>query len=1133
MSKTCICLLLLALLSVPVAFAQSMAGTLTGTVTDASGAVIPNANVTARNESSGDLRKTVTNGEGYFTISSLPAATYTLTAESGGFGKWERTGLVLNGGDKRNVTVTLTVATSTVQVDVVSTAAEVATVDSGERAQLITANQIQNLAIAGRNAAELVKILPGALLTANNGQNKPAYSGEVVGINAASLAGNAGGLGGTNINGSSVDISQDGAHTNDPGAPGSATPVNPNTEMVQEVKVSTASFGAENAKGPVVMNTVSKSGGRDFHGTGYLYAKNGVLNANEWINNTADIPKPESSYYFPGANLGGPVLIPGTRFNKDRNKLFFFEGFEYYKQTIDGGVMRAFVPTEDMRKGDFSKVNTYGPLQGNLGTVPNFPGGIIPQSAVDPGGQVLINLYPMPNADPLTNNGYNYKNSLVATQNSWQSLSRVDYSVSDSTKIFVRYNIQRELQNNPTGLWGTTGSDNQIPYPTNIKGNNASDAVAGSLVHVFSPSMTSETTFGYTKINFPNEPEDPSKLLKSEANYPYKGIYNTSKSLPVVMDGWSGGMPSLGTAGYSYNPRLDAVKGITTFGENLAKVYRTHTLKFGAYFEQVYNRQDNWNQSNGTISFSPWNSATGNNYADLLTGTGFSYTEQKLPPQSNIGQRILDFYAQDSWKVTRRLTLEFGMRFQHLPGAYDRGGDGMAIFDPTLYNNDPAALSDRTGLTWHKINSKIPLSGADSRLFFYSPRFGMAWDIFGTAKTVMRGGWGKFRSMNGMNGGFYVNPWNTAVGGQSFSCGYPDERCPTLASIDAIGATYTPDKPGLGNADVMDPNNDEQPLTTSYNFTIAQVLPHSIVFEAAYVGNQSKYGMANMDINAVPIGAMTNDPTGNQDSYRPRTNYQAINQAMSFIKSDYNSLQLSATRNVGRVSLQTNYTFSKQMGSNGNSAVLPNWGQDYYWGVLPANRAHGFNAAYSVELPNFVHGRGFAKVLANGWQVSGITQIQSGADVRAASSNTTHMNASRPNVNGISELGTPGFTPQAVLLCDPRSNLKPGQYVNGACYGAPPLNGIGTGAFPYVPGPAYVGSDLSLFKNFAVSERQKLQLRFSAFNFLNHPLRSFRGSDSNLNLSFDAEGNMTNPRFGYADTKFGHRIIELAVKYYF
>lgn len=370
------------------ALAQSIVGTLTGTVADSSGAVVPQAQVTIRNDASGDLRRTVTNAEGFFNFSALPAATYSLEVEFGGFAKWQESGVVLHSGDSRTINVNLHVATSTEQVQVVAAGTTLATVDSGEKSSLINARELQNLAMVGRDAAELIKILPGASMVANGGKNGQAYTGEVYGINGAGIGGNQGGLGGNQINGQAVDITMDGGHTYDPGAVGAATPVNPNVEMIQEIKVLSSNFSAENAKGPVVMNTVSKAGGTTFHGEGYFTARNSVLNSADWQNNYSGVPKPSSNYYFPGGNIGGPVLIPGTGFNKNRDKLFFFEGFEYYDQLIDGGVDRAYVPTVAERSGDFSQANTYGPLMGNLGVVPTgagITGGMIPPNLIDPG----------------------------------------------------------------------------------------------------------------------------------------------------------------------------------------------------------------------------------------------------------------------------------------------------------------------------------------------------------------------------------------------------------------------------------------------------------------------------------------------------------------------------------------------------------------------------------------------------------------------------------------------------------------------------------------------------------------------------------------------------------------------------
>ena len=298
--------------------------------------------------------------------------------------------------------------------------------------------------------------------------------------------------------------------------------MNPNTDMIQEFKVLTSNFSAENQKGPAVIQSIAKSGTRDFHGTGYLYARHHSLNSNDWLNNRSGAPKPENKYFFPGGNIGGPVLIPGTNFNKNRDKLFFFTGYEHYFQTLDTGLLRATVPTEAMRAGNFSDAELrkieglvggrYVTQSGNPASrlrADQFPSGIIPPSQIDPTGRALMNLYPTPNTDPNSSGGFNYVKQIVFDQNSLQWMSRVDYSISDNTKLFVRYNMQRETQKFPIGLWWRNG--NQVPYPTPVLGKNKSDSVTASLTHVFSPTMTNEFIFGYTYIAFPNVFEDPEQ----------------------------------------------------------------------------------------------------------------------------------------------------------------------------------------------------------------------------------------------------------------------------------------------------------------------------------------------------------------------------------------------------------------------------------------------------------------------------------------------------------------------------------------------------------------------------------------------------------------------------------------------
>src|ERR1700676_234557 len=375
---------------------QSIFGTITGTVADASGAVIPKANVTMTNEGSGDVRKTVTNSDGYFTISSVPAGTYKVLIDAPGFQRWETTGIAFNGSDKRNLDVIMQVGTAAQAVEVISAQDLVTPVDSGEKSTVLNTAQLQNFTVVGRSAAEFIKILPGFSIAGTGTENRANFTGEVIGINGNGDNGSQSALNHAyNNNGlpsNSLDITADGAHVSDPGC-NCATPVNPNSAMISEFKVSMSNFSAENQKGPGVISSVAKGGGKDFHGSAFISARNGVLNANDWLSNYSRVAKPENQYYYPGFTFGGPVRLPFTSFNKKRDKLFFFTGFQYFFQVLDTGLLRATVPTAGERAGDFSagelaKEGTItasgaapGPL--NAKTLALYPGGIIPKTAID------------------------------------------------------------------------------------------------------------------------------------------------------------------------------------------------------------------------------------------------------------------------------------------------------------------------------------------------------------------------------------------------------------------------------------------------------------------------------------------------------------------------------------------------------------------------------------------------------------------------------------------------------------------------------------------------------------------------------------------------------------------------------
>jgi hypothetical protein len=1137
---------------------QSIYATLTGVVSDPSGAVIPKATVKLRNEASGSLRDSVTNTEGYFTFASVPVGdyTYALEVEAKGFVSYKATGLAFTGGDKRNVNITLTVGTATEIVEISGIADAVSPVDSGEKSAILTTKELSNYVSVGSNAAEFIKIMPGFGIQ-NGTSNKANYSGETIGINANGDAGSQSPLNNAySYNGlpsNSLDITADGAHVSDPGC-NCDTPVNPNSDMIAEFKVLTSNFSAENQKGPAVVSSVAKSGGSEFHGSGFFSARNFAMNANDWLFNKTKTKQPENKYYFPGGTLGGPVLIPGTDFNKKREKLFFFTGYEYFYQVLDTGLLRATVPTRGMLEGNFSQseiaklgtITASGgpPGQLNAAALAQFPGGIIPSNRLDPNMVALAKLYPAPNSDPNATGGFNFVQAQTFNQNNMQWMTRVDFNISDNTKLYVRYNMQRETQLFPVGLWWR--QTDQVPYPSPVEGRNRSDSVTASLTHVFNPTLTNEFVFGYTFIGFPNVFADPSKVDRAKVGYTYPGLYKNGVA-QIPSFGYNG---SASEVALVFNPGgfeaggasagLYANKYMPSFSDTVTKVWSTHTIKGGVFWEWIRNAQPANGNTNGYLQVNNGNSNTyGNGYADFMTGNLNSYSDQSFNRLNDIAYTTFEGFVQDSWKVTKRLTVELGLRMTHFTPWQDRLGFGYSIFDYTQYK-PTCQPTDYCGFVWNKRDSSVPIGGFPTRGLFWQPRVGAAYDLLGKGNTVLRGGWGRFYYHSGQ----FTNGLDVSAGVQSISLGNNVNGQPLFANMIP---TLNFSSQALSPA-AVDSKDDRQPYTDSYSVTIDQRLPWSSLFSIAYVGNRSRdlgYSSgAGSNINLVPIGAMLSSNNGGVDpnsltanDFRPLKGFSDLNLATNGTYANYNALQTTWVRTKGRYVLNFNYTFGKAMGIL--NPALDSFNLTNNYGVQSSNRTHIFNAAYSIELGSPVKNKA-AGYLLNGWQFSGITQIQSGPNLTGYQGQNFGMNLNNfkipgttYNVSNVSLLGTPNIQLNPVLTCNPASGLGDHQYINKGCFAIP--TGIGQNGPTVLPplyGPAFFNSDLGLFKNFQVKESQKLQFRFNAYNFLNHPLWSFNGS--NLTLGFDgATGNVNTPNFGTVTEKQGRRVVQLAVKYIF
>jgi len=1175
------------------AHAQQLTGTLSATVYDQSGAVVPGAQVTLTNQASGDVRSATADGQGRFVITAVQPATYSIKVNAQGYTTWQEDNIVMGQGDNRDIpNIKLAVGNVSTSVQVIGGGAAVVPTDTGEVSTTLNEKMIDSFPLQGRDAGELLKVMPGMALNQNAGGAQKTFNDTVVGSNNGPVGDYS--ANGTQPNGT-VAYMLDGADLVDPGNFGTQI-ANINQDMVGNIKFLSADYSAEYAKGPTIFQAFSRSGGNSYHGEAYLYTHNSVLNSVDAFTKSQGGNNSAQSYYYIGGNIGGPVLIPGTRFNHDRNKLVFWAGYEYMKQQPAGSIINYNVPNAAQLSGDFSNAgipaaaikqwqNFYNPLSQNFpagGSATGFP-----TSDMDPNMVGILKLYPQPNETPSANNGYsNYRYVNTSPQNRWEATGKLDYAISDNTKLTGSYTYQKESDLAPISIWWAT--PNTLPYPAPGASNTVTYVINTNLTHVFNATTTNETVFTWSHFVNPYKLANANAVSRTANNFNVQGLFgHTSTQIPNFDPD---SCCSEALASINYYPMTSAtgplgagsfggIKQVPAFYDNFTKVIRSHTIKVGFYWDRSSNQQNSNGPDNGTYNYQVGGqNSTKNLVADMMLGYVNSYQQQNQDVASDNAYHQVSFYGQDSWRATQRLTLNYGVRFDHIGQWYGFNdfSSGFQVWDGASYDNSATAAAN-TGLLWHAIDKSVPLSGWSSPAFYYAPRVGLAYDIFGTGKTVFRGGFGVFR---------YQATSETAEAGNG-PAGSFEYTTPTVFNGVANISGFTPPSSvsqSGNNANIyaMQRGDDRAPFTNDWDVTISQALPWRSLLEVSYVGNRSANEFMDgtnsnlFNLNNVPRGGLFGvDPvTGqymspaappcstssassqslycqanpgyaasyNVNDFRPMANYQNVYLLTHYPYSNYNSMQVSFTKQTGPVTFLGNYTFSKVLGirdGGSNNGAGNGTGMDPFvlhndYGPLAYDHTHIINLTYNWQMPTFIKssGWGTARILGgavNGWQLSGYTAFQSGYNLQMQTGGDLNVQyptgltvptVAHPNLpdnsitlpNGLKAIGmspSTWFGTSAyndllpVVTCNPLHGLHQSQRFNPNCFTAPGYGQQGQYQEPYMRSPNYWDSDLGVYKNFHFSETRYLQIRASATNWLNHPLRQFGlANNSDIQLNF-------------------------------
>jgi len=1134
--------LLVVCLLVPAnAWAQSDSASISGFVRDPSGSVIPNASIVIKNESSGAERRATSNETGYYVVTTLPPGYYTLTVEATGFKKFEKSRNKLDSNISTTVNADMQVGAVTEVVEVTASAVALQS-ETATLGKLVTEEQIKMMQLNGRNPLFLALLKPGVA------------GGSIAGFSFAMTTG------GLNINGGR---SQDNLITHD-GAVAVRTRSNGTSigavdlDSVQEVQIMTTDYGAEygrSAGGQI--RIVTKTGTQSFHGNFYEYFRNSALNANTWARNRT-IGRPEISstaepfrYNQYGYNINGPIYIPG-KWNTDKNKAFFNFGQEWAKlHRADTSIIT--VPTALMKTGNFSEL--LSPTNSFFGrtTLVNdptngqpFANNIIPANRTSPNGLALLRAYPdpVPGFIQGTNNFIQQRGTF---QDQRKDSIGVDFNPSERHQFRFRH-LNYNLVDAGAFRGGTDRAPATLTRPNRTVSLNWVWTPSPTVVHEL--LLTASVDRVYIAVQTAG---DRYKRSIYGINYPY--IYPDKKEIfdkiPTVnlqnfatLDG--GPYPASST-GPIYN-----------LYDNITKITGNHTLKFGFAFERsgqndfdqinVASVPGGTNNQNGQFRFDNTRAGaptSGLAIGNLALGLYSAYAELGVRSFTPYRGHMYEWFAQDSWKVTPKLRVELGLRHSIIQPHYSLWRN-MLVFDPAAYDPSKAVVQDpRTGSVlsgdqyngmvipgdgWpNSAKGRVPIAdtGEFNRLFKggksfadihykdFQPRLGIAYSV--TPKMVLRSGFGKFVTRLGVSDSVFLG-------------GNPPLQ-PTV--VTANGSADNPGGAGRASSPFSVTTLDRvfpNPSAYAWNVVVEREMPLKTILEVGYVGRRGLHQQREKDINQMPAGTIQANPGVNTDFLRPFKGFGVIRSTNNEGSSWYNGLQVGATRRFsGGFSYGVAYTYSKT--SDDGSAqrdIIPNtYDARNLYGPSGYDRRHILILNWIYELPLLRGDQTLKGKVLGGWQISGVTQFQTGTPFSVSTGD---------DFAGVGVGGGGQFWRKNgdTFIARGERQFSYGGAADQAFYfrtrnadGAPIFTTPAAGTFVsdnlrnIIYNPGFQNWTLGLFKNFLVTESQRVQFRWELYNWPNHP--NWGG----------ATGDPRSGTFGKVTSKSFERTMQLSLRYSF